>query len=104
MSNYHTGTIDIPVRDDLVIPDVEYQCRVSEDANGDPVIEDVEVSLWSKSLNSTTWTEPTAQMYALIDADVVKAHSEGRIDIDDWEPREIQTPVLHINLNAFVQP
>lgn len=100
MSNYHTGTIDIPVRDDLVIPDVEYQCRVSEDANGDPVIEEVEVSLWSKSLNSTTWTEPTAQMYALIDADVVEAHSEGRIDIDNWEPHEVRTTVRHINLNA----
>lgn len=100
MSTHYQGTIDIPVRDDLVIPDVDYQCRVSEDKNGDPVIEDVEVSLWSKSLNCFDWVEPTAQMYALIDADVVAAHSEGRIDIDDWEPREIQTPVLHINLNA----
>lgn len=100
MSNHYQSTIDIPVRDDLVIPDVDYQCRVSEDANGDPVIEDVEVSLWSKSLNCFDWVEPTAQMRALIDVDVVAAHSEGRIDIDDWEPREVRTPVLHINLNA----
>ncbi|WP_417814081.1 hypothetical protein [Thalassospira alkalitolerans] len=100
MSEYHTGTIDIPVRDDLVIPDVEYQCRVSEDKNGDPVIENPEVSLWSKALNCFDWVEPTAQMYALVDADVVKAHSEGRIDIDNWEPREVATPVHHINLNA----
>ncbi|HBN92271.1 MAG TPA: hypothetical protein DD397_06885 [Hyphomonas sp.] len=99
----HFGTIDIPVRDDLVIPDVEYQCRVSEDKNGDPVIEDIEVSLWSKSQNAFTWVEPTAQMYALIDADVVKAHSEGRIDIDTWEPHEVRTPVLHVNLNAVAQ-
>ncbi|MBR9900437.1 MAG: hypothetical protein GYB19_10305 [Rhodospirillales bacterium] len=101
MSNYHTGTIDIPVRDDLVIPDVEYQCRVSEDANGDPVIEDVEVSLWSKSQNSTVWVEPDAQMRTLIDADVVAAHSEGRIDIDDWEPHEPRVAPF-INLNAAI--
>ncbi|WP_417733094.1 hypothetical protein [Rosistilla oblonga] len=101
MSEYHTGTIDIPVRDDLVIPDVEYQCRVSEDTNGDPVIENPEVSLWSKTLNCFDWVEPTAQMYALIDADVVKAHSEGRIDIDNWEPREVGARVHHVNLNVF---
>lgn len=102
MSTHYQGTIDIPVRDDLVIPQVDYQCRVSEDKNGDPVIESAEVSLWSKSLNCFDWVEPTGQMYALIDADVVAAHSEGRVDIDTWEPRPISTAVRHINLSAAI--
>lgn len=100
MSTHHNGTIDIPVTDDLFIPDVDYQCRVSEDKNGDPVIADAEVSLWSKSQNTHIWAEPSLQMMGLIIADVVAAHSEGRIDIDDWQPHEINTAVKHINLNA----
>ncbi|WP_417790672.1 hypothetical protein [Terasakiella pusilla] len=100
MSTHYQSTINIPVRDDLVIPDVDYQCRVSEDKNGDPVIEDAEVSLWSTKQNSFVWVGPTAQMYALIDADVVAAHSEGRVDIDTWEPRPIDTAVRFVNLNA----
>jgi|GEM_PF-2414104 len=84
---YHTGTINIPVRDDLVIPDIDYSCRVSVDRNGDVVVEDAEVSLWSTRLNCFDSVEPTEQMAALIDADVTKDFAAGRIDIEGFEPR-----------------
>jgi hypothetical protein len=91
MSTYHCSTIDIPVRDDLVIPGIDYQCDISVDRNGDPVLENVEVSLFSTvRMNCFEWVAPPPEMRALIDADVLKEYRKGNIDMDAEDVRELR--------------
>lgn len=81
----HTGTINIAYMNDLVFPDVDYQCNVSVDRHGDLVIEEMQVSLWRVSMGCFDWVNPNTQLANLVIADVERDYHAGRLDLDDNE-------------------